>query len=46
METIDFSTAFSEPNVSEASGSFSAIQSIALPDHSMYSFALRFGHFG
>jgi RHS repeat-associated protein len=37
-ETISYSTAFNEYQVTEVSGSFTAIQSIQLPDGSSYTF--------
>ena len=50
MTTVNFSTAFQEPAVPEVSGSFAAIQSISLPDGSMYSFTYDSGtspgHYG
>ena len=50
METISFSTSFSETDVNEDTGSFQAIQSITLPDGSAYSFTYdsgtSSGHYG
>src|SRR5579885_1357416 len=42
-ETINYHTAFGEPAVTETSGSFTAIQSIQLPDGSSYSFTYDSG---
>lgn len=42
-ETVNYSTAFAQEAVSEASGSFTAIQSIQLPDGSSYSFTYDSG---
>ena len=48
--TVSFNTAFNESDVTEASGSFSAIQSIGLPDGSSYQFSYdsgtSAGHYG
>src|SRR5581483_4349339 len=42
-ETVNYHTAFGQSAVSEASGSFTAIQSIQLPDGSEYSFTYDSG---
>jgi len=42
-ETINFNTAFSQSGVTETSGSFTAIQSLQLPDGSSYSFTYDSG---
>ena len=42
-ETINYSTNFGETNVTESSGSFTAIQSIGLPDGTSYSFTYDSG---
>jgi RHS repeat-associated protein len=42
-ETINYSTNFGETNVTEGSGSFTAIQSIQLPDGSSYGFTYDSG---
>jgi hypothetical protein len=43
MEAVSFHTALGEQGVTEASGSFNAIQSITLPDGSAYSFTYDSG---
>jgi RHS repeat-associated protein len=42
-ETVSYNTSFGESAVTEASGSFTAIQSISLPDGSAYSFTYDSG---
>lgn len=45
-ESINYSTAFGQEDVNEATGSFTAIQTIQLPDGSSYSFGYDSGGYG
>lgn len=45
-QAVSFNTAFHETQVSENAGSFSAIQSIGLPDGSSYHFSYNAGTYG
>jgi YD repeat-containing protein len=45
-ETVNYSTSFSQSAVTDVSGSFTAIQSISLPDGSSYSFTYDPGSYG
>lgn len=45
-ETINFNTAFNQQAVTDVSGSFTAIQSIQLPDTTSYSFTYDSGGYG
>jgi hypothetical protein len=45
-ESVPYSTAFAQSGVGDVSGSFTAIQSIALPDGSSYSFTYDSSHYG